>query len=263
MPEGGASLDDVSGGDAAAIALIEELAANAVAPAVAQELDGWRLRFNWGVTRRANSVLAARHGPGLGLAEKVAAAEGFYRRRALPARFQLCPASRPAGLDALLAERGYTTGPPTLVQTAPLGALLAAERGMAVVSEQFDEAWLAAYLAGEGEADPVKIHARREMLLRVGPPAGFAAAMLDGQPGAVAFGVVERGWLGIFSVATRPALRGRGLARAALGALGAWAAGHGATSAYLQVFSTNERALRLYAQLGFAERYRYWYREQE
>jgi ribosomal protein S18 acetylase RimI-like enzyme len=244
------------------IALIEELAANAVAPAVSQEFDGWRLRFNWGVTRRANSVLCARHDGAADLGAKIAAAEAFYRRRAALCRFQLCPASTPGGLDELLAERGYTTGPPTLVQTAPLGSLLA-HAGAAEVSERFDEAWLAAYVAGEGETNRVKIDARREMLQRVGPPAGFAAATLDGRLAAVAFGVVERGWLGVFSVATRPDARGRGLARAALGALATWAAGYGAESVYLQVFSTNAPALRLYERLGFATRYRYWYRERE
>lgn len=243
------------------IALIEELAANAVPPAVAQELDGWRLRFNWGVTRRANSVLAARHGPTLGLEQKLAAAEAFYWRRGVIARFQLCPASDPAGLDALLAERGYDASPTTLVQTASLAALLGADGGAARVSERFDEAWLAAYLEGEGESDQRKIGARREMLQRVGPPAGFAVAEAEGHLAAVAFGVVERGWLGIFSVATSPARRGRGLARAALAALGGWAEGHGAHDAYLQVFSANAPAIRLYERLGFTTRYAYWYRE--
>jgi ribosomal protein S18 acetylase RimI-like enzyme len=245
------------------IALIEELAANAVPPAIAQELDGWRLRFNWGVTRRANSVLAARRGARYSPDEKIAAAEAFYRRRRLPVRFQLCPASDPPELDAALAERGYAASTPTLVQTAPIHALGAVASDDASVSETFDEAWLAAYLEGEGETNPLKIGARREMLQRVGPPAGFAAARLDSRLAAVAFGVVERGWLGIFSVATVPALRGRGLASLALAALGAWARGHGAQSAYLQVMSTNAPALKLYSRLGFTTRYQYWYREQE
>jgi N-acetylglutamate synthase len=243
------------------IALIEELAANAVPPAVAQELDGWRLRFNWGVTRRANSVLAARHGPALGLEQKIAAAERFYWRRDALVRFQLCPASDPPGLDELLAERGYSASAATLVQTAPVTALLAADPGAAEVAEQFDEVWLAAYLEGEGEHNQRKIDARREMLQRVGPPAGFAAATSDGRLAAVAFGVVERGWLGIFSVATSPAYRGRGLARAALAALGRWGQGYGAYDAYLQVFSANAPAIRLYERLGFTTRYAYWYRE--
>lgn len=245
------------------IALIEELAANAVPAAVSQEVDGWRLRFSSGVTRRANSVYAPRHDGALGLDEKIAAAEAFYRRRGLLCRFQLCPASRPAALDGALEARGYAATTPTFVQTGPLSGALRLATGMGQVSERFDEAWLAAYVEGEGETDRRKIAARREMLQRVGPPAGFAATTVDGRLAAVAFGVVERGWLGIFSVATSPAYRGRGLAAATLGELAAWAGGHGATRAYLQVLSTNTPALRLYARLGFATSYQYWYRERE
>jgi ribosomal protein S18 acetylase RimI-like enzyme len=245
------------------IALIEELAANAVPAAVSQELDGWRLRFSSGVTRRANSVYAPRHGGALGLDEKIAAAETFYRRRGLLCRFQLCPASRPTELDAELAARGYSPTIPTFVQTGRLSSALRLAVGMGRVSEQFDERWLAAYVEGEGETDQRKIAARREMLLRVGPPAGFAATAVDGRLAAVAFGVVERGWLGIFSVATSPAFRGRGLAAATLGELAAWADGQGATRAYLQVLSSNTPALRLYEKLGFATSYQYWYRERE
>lgn len=243
------------------IALIEELAANAVPSLIWQELDGWRARYAGGVTRRANSVLAARHGGPLGLDEKIALAEAFYGRRRALCRFQLCPASEPAGLDAELEARGYTSGPPTLVQSAPLAAVLPLAAGRASVGEAFDEGWLAAYAAGEGETNPAKIAARREMLHRIGPPAGFAALREGGQIAAVALGVVERGHLGIFSVATAPAWRGRGLAAAALGDLAAWAREQGAHTAYLQVFSANAPALRLYGRLGFSTLYQYWYRE--
>ncbi len=243
------------------IALIEELAANAVPPLVSQELDGWRARFAGGVTRRANSVLAARMGARLALDERIALAEAFYARRGMPCRFQLCPASQPAGLDAELEARGYITGAPTLVQTAPIAALLPLAAGRAEVAEALDEAWLAAYAEGEGETNPAKIASRREMLGRIGPPAGFASLREGGQTVAVALGVVERGHLGIFSVATAPAWRGRGLASATLGDLAAWARERGAHTAYLQVFSANAPALRLYERVGFRTLYQYWYRE--
>ncbi|HMQ34038.1 MAG TPA: GNAT family N-acetyltransferase, partial [Chloroflexaceae bacterium] len=202
-----------------------------------------------------------REGGQLGLDERIALAEAFYRRRGALCRFQICPASRPAGLDAALEARGYTSGPATLVQTAPLAALLPLAAGRAGVAESFDEAWLAAYAEGEGETSAAKIASRREMLGRIGPPAGFAALREGGRIAAVALGVVERGHLGIFSVATAPAWRGRGLARAALGDLAAWAGEHGAHTAYLQVFSANAPALRLYERLGFGTLYQYWYRE--
>jgi ribosomal protein S18 acetylase RimI-like enzyme len=243
------------------ISLIEELAANAVPPLLWQELDGWRLRYAGGVTRRANSVLLARHGGRLSVDAKIALAEQFYERRGALCRFQLCAASQPDGLEAALEARGYTASPPTLVQTAPLEALLAHAAGRVTVGEAFDEGWLAAYAAGEGETNPAKIAARREMLRRIAPRAGFAALREGAQIAAVALGVVERGHLGIFSVATAPSHRGRGLARATLGDLAAWACEAGASRAYLQVFSANAPALRLYERLGFSTLYPYWYRE--
>lgn len=245
------------------IALIEELAANAVVPVVSQELDGWRLRFNHGVTRRAGSVLAAREGA-LDLDERLALAEQFYARHGGPIRFQLCPASRPSGLEERLAARGYRLdGPPTHVQVADLAVMRGVAAGPARVSERFGEEWLRAYCESEGVSDPVKIATRRAMLERVGPPAGYAAAVVDGQVAAVALGVVERGWLGLFSVATRPEHRRRGLGLAALASLAEWAAGYGAARCYLQVFSVNAPALALYERLGFRTLYDYWYRVKE
>lgn len=244
------------------ITQIEALAANAIPAAIVQELDGWRLRFNYGVTRRANSVLAIQAAPTLRIADALPLVEQFYHRRNQPARFQICPASQPAELDAELAARGYALLTPTYVQTAPIRALCANDLGAATVSEQFDEPWLAAYVAGEGEHDPRKIAARRTMLQHVGPLCGYGTVMCDGAIAAVAQGVVERGWLGIFAVATPPTFRRRGFARQVLSALGAWAISHGAEQAYLQVFSPNLAAQELYAKLGFQTLYQYWYREE-
>ena len=103
------------------IRAIEETAADAVPAAVVEHLDGWRLRFNHGVKRRPNSVLANADGGRLTLAGKLECAEAFYAEHGLKARFQLCPASLPAGLDAALEARGYLRAPEAVaVQTARL-----------------------------------------------------------------------------------------------------------------------------------------------
>ncbi len=81
---------------------IEELALNAWPPAVTQLVDGWQLRFNWDVTRRANSVWPNQAGNRHTLAEKLEWVEDFYTRRGQPARYQICPAAQPPHLDDIL-----------------------------------------------------------------------------------------------------------------------------------------------------------------
>jgi len=78
----------------------------------------------------------------------------------------------------------------------------------------------------------------------------------------VGFGVVERGWLGVFGMATAEAERRRGVAVAVLGALTRVAAGWGwgAERVYLQVEEGNAAARALYARAGFTPSHRYHYR---
>jgi ribosomal protein S18 acetylase RimI-like enzyme len=82
---------------------------------------------------------------------------------------------------------------------------------------------------------------------------------IDDIAAAVALGVLEDRWLGIFNMATLPTLRRRGAGRAALAALARWAAERGATTGYLQVDLDNQPATRLYRDAGFIESYRYVY----
>ena len=246
------------------IRTVEELAANAWPAEVVQVVGGWRLRYAQGVTRRANSVLANEIGDTLGLEERLEIVEGFYRRRRLPSRFQMCPASQPANLDSVLAARGYRQTDVTLVETADLERMLALAGEFAAAGVSIHDtpgkAWFGAYretLHGSGTAAA----ARRRVMLRIGPPAGYALLRLDGEPAAVALGVAERGWLGVFCVATLPAFRRRGAARILMSALGAWGRTAGARRVYLQVEEGNEAARALYAGLGFETLYRYHYRE--
>lgn len=250
----------------ALIRTLEELAANAWPAEVVQMVEGWRLRCNAGVTRRANSVLPHDASGDLPLAKRVELAEEFYARRGLPPHFQLSPASLPSGLDQFLAERGYTVPDRTCVQTALLPDLVTRCAGngpLAVVREHLTPEWGDLYNQATDLPEPSR-SVRRALVARIAPPTGFALAHVDGAPAAVGMGVLERGWLGIFSMATHPDARRRGAARAILHALAGWAqaqgAPAGATSAYLQVSEDNVTARALYESLGFTTAYHYHYR---
>jgi len=86
--------------------------------------------------------------------------------------------------------------------------------------------------------------------------------VLDGEdaPVASAICVHEGDLAGLFEIATRPAERGKGLARRIVLSALKWARLRGARQAWLQVEAGNRPARRLYEAIGFSEVYRYHYR---
>jgi GNAT superfamily N-acetyltransferase len=246
---------------------IETLALHAWPAAEVVALDGWRLRADGGVTRRANSVWPNGAEGALELPAKIAAAEAFYTARNLPTIYQISPAQQPPELDDELADRGYRDDARTWVQTSSLAAMRANlpephAQGAVTLSTTYADDWFDLYCASEG----VTGHAadvRRRILARITAATGYALLHLDGLPVAVGMGVVEAGWLGIYCMATLPTHRRRGLARQVLAALAAWAQTEGAQQAYLQVMVYNTPAQALYAGAGFATAYQYHYRIRE
>jgi N-acetylglutamate synthase len=241
---------------------IEELAANAWPAPVVQLMGGWRLRFAWGLTRRANSVLPNDHNGGPDLDERLALVEAFYGRRGLPARYQISPAAQPAGLDRVLADRGYRRHLRILVLSAELATVrdrLVAPGDQVVVADEPDGPWLDTMGAMLGYYGDGSLAGR--MLASIGPPAAFASVRRAGRPLAIGRAVAERGLAGVFGMATVPEARGQGLGRSVLSALANWAATHGATHLYLQVDDDNLPALRLYHHAGFEPTYAYHYRQ--
>jgi ribosomal protein S18 acetylase RimI-like enzyme len=198
------------------------------------------------------------------VAEKLALVEDFYDRWGSQTRYQVCPATQPANLNAILAERGYRSDALTAVQTAPLSTVLACTEPTpaytVTVTDTFDEVWFATYCQAE-QVDTQAAEARRTILQRIGPRTGYALLRVDNRPAAIGLAVVEQGWAGIFNMATQPEFRRQGAATAILHALTEWSQQHQATQMYLQVMEDNTPALALYARVGFETLYHYHYRE--
>jgi N-acetylglutamate synthase len=251
----------------ATILTLETLAANAWPAHQHEWLDGWQLRFSEGVTRRANSVWPNATMNAEGLDEKLAHVEAFYAHHHLPARYQISPAAQPIDLDTVLAERGYHSVARTAVQTVALPTILTRTPGLRTqpdfaveLAEEFDEVWFAAFCEFENIAGHHAI-VLRAILESIRPLNGYALLRIDGAPAALALGVVEGDWLGIFCMATDPAFRRRGAASAILRTLAIWAQLYDARWAYLQVMDENVPARALYARVGFETLYHYHYRE--
>jgi ribosomal protein S18 acetylase RimI-like enzyme len=251
--------------DVAALAReLEEIAANAWPASIVQHVDGWRLRATPGTgARRSNSVLPLGGHGRIPVDDKLAIADEFYGERGLPVRFQLSPAADPPTLDDLLAQRGYEVDIRVDIQVADLAEVTARSARQGVAStdsldpEPGDE-WLDVLLAitARGERETF----RAAVLDRIAPPARYAAVRHGDRIVAVGMGVIERGWLGIFSMATVPEARRRGAATTVLHMLAKAGANLGATRAYLQTESTNDAAHTLYEGLGFSTAYGYHWR---
>jgi ribosomal protein S18 acetylase RimI-like enzyme len=231
--------------------LVEQLAARAWPAAEAVEADGWLLRHTPALSRRrSNSALP------LGASPDAAMVEDFYASRGRRALVQIAPDTDRADLDEQLARRGWTSGGPTDVLVADADTALARTRpGEVAVTRRADAAWVEAWAACEGRPD-AREHAD-EVLARIEPATGFAIAG-DGE--GVGLAVCERGWAGLFCVATAPEARGRGVARTVVHALTRWATRHGAQRVYLQVESDNAPAHALYTSAGFRRSHGYHYR---
>lgn len=246
--------------------LLDEVAANATPAPITRLVDGWLAKCAPGLPfRRANAVLpAADAGADPGRATAVLdELEAWYRSQGRRLIVQV-PSTDPT-LDALLADRGLAPEAPVDVLVARLADLPAARssrRVGGVVIGGIDEEWTRRYgdVHGDDERSRDRVAAYGRMLLDLGPSVVTAVGHRDGELAGLGFGVIERGWLGVFGMGTMPAHRRQGVAAAVLGALGAGGARLGADRAYLQVEQDNAGAQALYRGLGFTESHAYHYR---
>jgi GNAT superfamily N-acetyltransferase len=266
---------------AAVVAL--ELAANEAWPSPTQDrLGDWLLRTADGWTGRANSALPVGD-PDRPLPAAIDAVEHWYAQHGQPAMINVpLPLAAPVGVA--LDERGWGTRPPTLMQTASLAMIrdrVPVDTGLPPVelAATPSAGWLAlvanrkaAVPAGPGRGLSAQLPAVAGHLLTAVPQLRFAHVYADPDPGtgtgtgtgkrellAVARGTVTgRGrWLGLMLVEVVPEARRRGLAQHMVAALTEWAAGLGATDAFLQVEERNTAAVALYRRLGFSTHHTY------
>jgi ribosomal protein S18 acetylase RimI-like enzyme len=180
----------------------------------------------------------------------------------MPVRFQITSASQPSDLDERLAARGYVIDAPVdyLVATAKdfLAEAGAASEVSVDLVEEVDDDWIDGY-GNATDATRRRIHAYRELMHDIGPATLTAVADVGGSPAGIGFAVVERGWVGVYGMATASSARRMGVARAVLLALLGSTAGR-AERAYLQVETDNVAARGLYRSLGFEPVHRYHFR---
>lgn len=242
---------------------IEDASLNASAPPQQRWMDGWLVRLSPGKAKRARCINAVAAGR-LPLAQKLGLCEAAYREVGLPMVVRITKFTQPVGLDGQLAALGLTELDDTRVMVLP-GLKAVAEpplpAGMhwaALGADAFAEA--VGLLRGS-PAEQRAAHAQRLALSPV-PYRGFAIRR-DSDHAVLACGqfAAEADLVGLYDVFTHDSVRGQGLATLLCQRLLSISTKQGATVGYLQVEHDNHVARRIYARLGFAEAYRYHYRQ--
>jgi ribosomal protein S18 acetylase RimI-like enzyme len=241
-------------------ARVEDAGLNASAPPEQRWLDGWLVRYSPGKAKRARCINALAQGV-RPIDDKLAECATLYREAGLPMFVRITPFTQPAGLDGLLARRGWHRVDDTRVMVLdPLAGL----RGGSVpdgVEALPVEAAEYARAVGALRASPlaqIEAQARRVALSPV--PYQGVLWRRDGELVACGQFAREGDLVGLYDVFTAPAARGQGLAKALCSHLLEQSRAQGARIAYLQVDAANEAARALYQRLGFADAYGYHYR---
>jgi len=238
---------------------LEEVGLNALQTQRQLFYDGWLLRVSPGKAKRARSVNAY-FSSTLPLERKIAHCEEVYAARGLPALFRITPFVQPPDLDAALAARGYESRETTMVQVMRMARAPESVAMPDIDVEVPTAAVFADAVAVMQHATPEQRDAYYERLVDTPLTTRALLARCGGQTVGVGTVMLDDGLAGIFSMATAPEVRRRGVATALLCRLLAWAWDHGAAHAYLQVESGNEAALSVYRRFGFATAYTYHYR---
>jgi ribosomal protein S18 acetylase RimI-like enzyme len=239
---------------------IEEAAGRSWPAKHTKQYGGWLLRANDGVTRRANSVLPIGKPGDEDLETALKQVQLFYEEHSLPTRFQMTAASQPTELDSFLEAKGLIIDMRVKVLTALLAnvVLEEPELGIVVFGSPWKD-WFTTYQKASGLGKK-EMSIRQEVIERISKEKACAAAIMGEKVVGIGLGVLDQGWLGLFSLVTEPKFRRQRVATSITQSLIGWGLSRGAQRGYLQVEESNDSAQQLYYGLGFTDAYSYWYR---
>ena len=241
--------------------MIEELSLNHWQPLSTLLYDGWLLRFAKGYTKRANSVNPI-HYSTFDLNQKIEECEKIYSNNDLRTTFKITPFVKPANLDDILEEKGYSPIDYTSVQTLDLEGVPEPTLLSVKLEENMNLEWLD-HFCRLNHVEEKHRGTMMQMLSNIPTKKCFISLYNQEQVVACGLGVIEREYIGLYDIVTDMICRNQGFGKQLILNLLKWGKENGAKYSYLAVLLNNNPALRLYSKIGFSEVYSYWYRVKE
>lgn len=249
------------------VRMVEEMSLNAHPALNTMYYDGWCLRFGEGYTNRANSVNVLGESV-LPVEDKVRYCEEVYAKLGLASAFKITPFAM--NLESVLEERGYEVVTKTNIMTLDISVMVennpSINKGAglrALVTKGIDEEWQKAYFRLNGLSEK-SARTAEKIQGNIVNDTLCARIICENEIVACGLGVIEKGhengYVGLYDIVVSEKHRRKGFGQDICTSLLVHAGKSGADKAYLQVVADNDKAVKLYQKLGFADRYQYWYR---
>ncbi len=246
------------------IKTVQEIANNAWPAFYSYLMDGWILRFDKGITYRANSVLPLNWW-GDDIKSSVLRVEKSYNQSRLPSIFMLHDNYEPKGLESLLIDRSYKKIMPTFVMGTETIKLLHTEKNPNF-KFKYTENRLPIWFPALEELSPWRTQEKMvvigEIMDRVVIPQKrfFYAEHKQKIIGAL-LAIIDDKFMGILNLAVDQKFRRNGVATELIQNAVNWTISQNIKFIYLQVEKTDTPAIKLYRKLGLHEWYSYRYYE--
>lgn len=240
------------------IRFIEELSINALPSLETMIYDGWLIRFSKGFSKRSNSINPL-YLSDINLEHKIARCEKLFKERNYPIIYKMTSSALHTNLDRLLEEKNYKQIDITNVLLLSMNKIPSTSSENIIVYESLEKKWILDFCK-LSNIDYKNTDILREMLEAIIPSKYYISLNLGDETIACGLGVLEDHFIGLFNIIVDSKYRGKGYGEKIVLNLLNIGLANGATHSYLQVVAKNIPAVRLYAKLGFKEKYRYWYR---
>jgi GNAT superfamily N-acetyltransferase len=242
------------------VRLYETLTLNTAPTLHEGEIDGWRVRASGTDTRRSNSATCLDPTRAFANDSTIDAIEAWFSAHQQRSVFRLTKALSPPGMDQRLAERGceYAIDCHFMTRSLAHPGSSALPEAIRISEVSLVEGTTLLHDLKKMDAAKAVTELARQQLWHGSQR--FLTLHVDGALAAIGLGRIELGHMGIFSMHTVDAYRGRGYAQLVIDALCGWGAAAGAHTEFLQVEADNKPAKALYKRAGFVPAYSYWHR---